>query len=151
MLCHVKPPRRGPASAESTERHHPLGEAFSLRRRLERAADPGPPPEDEHAAPGRDERREFGERQGDRADGHRPRGRPGVAVVPHPQDAHGAPRSTGRLAEERPSPGSRLEEGDFEVVPDEGEDKARGPVPRPYVDEGPGGRQRGGRQYVADE
>ena len=71
--------------------------------------------------------------------------------MPEPQDAHAATGRPGRLAQERPPPGSRLEERHLEVVAHEGEDQARGAVAGPHVDEAPGVRERGRGQDVADE
>lgn len=147
----MKHEARRDLSGDPPEDGHAPREASPLPAALEGAGRLRPAAEDQETTSPFDELRELGEREGDAPERDGGGGGAQVAVVPHSQHADATPRRTRRLAQERPPPDPRLEEGHLEVVPKERKDEPRGAVPRAHVDQIARNRQRHRGQDVADQ
>ena len=159
LVCHVKHrlrarrPRRRPAPRPQPRRRKTVTAPQALSPVV--ASNGRSPWVDRRARPGAPPARRGGRAprvgRARRAEGHRARRGAAVAVVAHAEDPHRAAGRAGRLAQEGPPPGPRLEQRHLEVVAQEGEDEPGGPVPRAHVDEASGGGERGRGEDVPHE
>ena len=107
----------------------------------------GEPPSTSRRPPGSTRGAERGQGQGQGSKGHGAGGRPGIVLVPAPEDLDvGRGGAAHGLAKEGPPARAGLEEGDVEILAQQGENEAGRPVPRPHVQEGPGLRERSRRE-----